>query len=173
MPTPASTSCTRPIARLDREAARWAHGRPKFLDLARLNKAPVAAKAVKRIDVLAIEREINGLVPQERRRVRQKRSRPLIAELEAQMREQRAGLPRAVTRPRQSITRSTAGTYSPASSMTGVRAYRTTPRTRADWSSPWEEEIGPSPARMRGGRRAAAIFSLIATANLNDIDPQA
>ncbi|MDE5460356.1 transposase [Bradyrhizobium sp. CSS354] len=50
------------------EAACWAHGRRKFFDLARLSKAPIAAEAVKRIDVLfAIEREINGLAPQQRR----------------------------------------------------------------------------------------------------------
>ena len=50
------------------EAACWAHGRRKFFDLARINKAPIAAEAVKRIDALfAIEREINGVMPQERR----------------------------------------------------------------------------------------------------------
>lgn len=59
------------------EAACWAHGRRKFFDLARLSKAPIAAEAVKRIDVLfAIEREISGLPAQERLRVRQERSRP-------------------------------------------------------------------------------------------------
>jgi transposase len=52
------------------EAACWAHGRPKFFDLARLSKAPIAAEAVKRIDI-AIEREINGLAPQGRLRARQ------------------------------------------------------------------------------------------------------
>jgi transposase len=58
------------------EAACWAHGRCKFFDLARLSKAPIAAEAVKRADVLfAIEREINGLTTQERLRVRQERSR--------------------------------------------------------------------------------------------------
>src|ERR1700751_2872205 len=52
------------------EAACWAHARRKFFDLARLSKAPIAAEAVKRIDVVfAIEREINGLIPQERLRV--------------------------------------------------------------------------------------------------------
>jgi hypothetical protein len=65
------------------EAACWAHGRRKFFDLARLSKAPIATEAVKRIDVLfAIEREINGLMPQERLRVRQERSRSLIIELQ-------------------------------------------------------------------------------------------
>jgi transposase len=40
------------------EAACWAHGRRKFFDRARLTKAPIAAEAVKRIDVLfAIERD--------------------------------------------------------------------------------------------------------------------
>ena len=64
------------------EAACWAHGRCKFFDLARLNKAPIVAETVKRIDALfAIEREINGLIPQERLRVRQERSRSLIIEL--------------------------------------------------------------------------------------------
>ena len=49
-----------------------------------IRKAPIAAEAVKRIDVLfAIEREINGLAPQERLRLRQERSRPLAVELEA------------------------------------------------------------------------------------------
>ena len=77
------------------EAACWAHGRRKFFDLARLTKAPIATEAVKRIDVLfAIEREINGLAPQERLRVRQERSRPLIVELQAWLREQRAKLSR-------------------------------------------------------------------------------
>src|SRR5258705_6924130 len=77
------------------EAACWAHGRRKFFDLARLSKAPIAAEAVKRIDVLfAIEREINGLAPQERLRVRRERSRPLITELQTWLREQRAKLSR-------------------------------------------------------------------------------
>ena len=49
------------------EAACWAHARRKFFDLARINKAPIASEAVARIDALfAIEREINGLAPQQR-----------------------------------------------------------------------------------------------------------
>jgi len=43
------------------EAACGAHGRRKFFGLARLGKTPIAAEAVKRIDVpFAIKREING-----------------------------------------------------------------------------------------------------------------
>jgi len=44
--------------------------------------------------LFAIEREINGLAPQERLRVRQEPSRPLIVELEAWLRQQRAKLSR-------------------------------------------------------------------------------
>jgi transposase len=72
------------------EAACWAHGRRKFFDLARINKAPIAEEAVARIDALfAIEREINGLTPQQRVDVRRERSRPLVIALEAWLREQR------------------------------------------------------------------------------------
>src|SRR5258708_37820306 len=43
------------------EAACWAHGRRKFFDLARINKAPIAVEAVERIAALfALEREIHG-----------------------------------------------------------------------------------------------------------------
>jgi hypothetical protein len=49
------------------KAACWAHARRKFFELARPSETPIAAEAVKRIDVLsAIEREINGLKPQQR-----------------------------------------------------------------------------------------------------------
>ena len=73
------------------EAACWAHARRKFFELARLDKAPIAVEAVERIDALfAIEREINGLAPQERLRIRGEKSRPLVIVLEAWLREQRA-----------------------------------------------------------------------------------
>src|SRR6266542_1679433 len=57
------------------EAACWAHARRKFFDLARLKKAPIAIEAVARIDALfAIEREINGMTPDQRLRMRNERS---------------------------------------------------------------------------------------------------
>ena len=65
----------------------------QFFDLVRLAKAPIAAEAVERIDVLfAIEREINGNIPHERTLVRQERSRILINELHDWFYEQRAKL---------------------------------------------------------------------------------
>jgi len=75
------------------EAGCWAHARRKFFDLARLNKAPIAIEAVERIDALfAIERDINGLPPQERVRVRDELSRPLVLSLEQWLRDRRARL---------------------------------------------------------------------------------
>jgi transposase len=75
------------------EASCWAHARRKFFDLARINKAPIAIEAVERIDALfAVEREINGEAPHERKRVRNERSRPLVAALETWLREQRRKL---------------------------------------------------------------------------------
>ncbi len=75
------------------EAACWAHGRRKFYEMADLKKAPIAIEAVKRIDALfAIEREINGRSPEERLAIREVRSRPLVAELEAWLHQKRTTL---------------------------------------------------------------------------------
>src|ERR1019366_4530528 len=72
------------------EAACWAHGRRKFFELAKLAKALIACEAVRRIDELfEIEREINGRAPEQRLAVRQERSKPRVAALEAWLREQR------------------------------------------------------------------------------------
>jgi Transposase DDE domain group 1/Transposase IS66 family len=68
------------------EAACWAHARRKFFDLARLNKAPIAIETVARIDaLLAIERDIDGLPPADRRQVRRERSRPRVKALGVQL----------------------------------------------------------------------------------------
>jgi transposase len=75
------------------EVGCWAHARRKFFDLARLNKAPIAIEAIARIDALfAVERDINGLSPDERCRVRHERSRPRVEALGAWLREQYARL---------------------------------------------------------------------------------
>jgi hypothetical protein len=58
--------------------------------------SPIALEAVKRIDVLFdIERGINGQSVEERLRVRREQSAPLVAALEAWLREQRARLSRS------------------------------------------------------------------------------
>ena len=156
------------------EAACWAHARRKFFDLARLSKAPIAAEAVKRIDVLfAIEREINGVIPQERLRVRQERSRPPIIELQTWLRGQRARLSKNSDTTKainyslnrwDAFTRFLDDGRLCMSNNAAERELRAVALGRKNWTFAGSDE---------GGRRAAAIYTLIATAKLNDIDPQA
>jgi transposase len=156
------------------EAACWAHARRKFFDLARIKKAPIACEAVERIDALfAIERQINGLAPPQRVGVRIERSRPLVLALESWLRGQRARVSKnsdtgkaidyslkrwvALTRflddGRQCMTNNAA-----------ERELRAVAVGRRNWTFAGSDQ---------GGRRAAALYTLIATAKLNDIDPQA
>ena len=156
------------------EAACWAHGRRKFFDLARLSKAPIATEAVKRIDVLfAIERDINGLMPQERLRVRQERSRSLVIELQTWLREQRARLSKNSDTTKainyslnrwDAFTRFLDDGRLCMSNNAAERELRAVALGRKNWTFAGSDE---------GGRRAAAIYTLIATAKLNDVDPQA
>jgi transposase len=61
------------------EAACWAHFRRKFYDLQQAHASPIAAEAIQRIGALyAIESEIRGRPPDERRAIRQTRARPLL-----------------------------------------------------------------------------------------------
>jgi transposase len=156
------------------EAACWAHARRKFFDLARLNKAPIATEAVTRIDApFALEREINGLVPQQRVGVRAERSRPHIVALETWLREQRARVSRNSDTGKAieySLKRWTALTRFLddgrlcMTNNAAERELRAIAVGRRNWTFAGSDE---------GGRRAAALYTLIATAKLNDVDPQA
>jgi transposase len=85
----------------------WAHARRQFFELAdiaanarRGKKAaaisPIALEAIKHIDALFdIERGINGQSAEQRLRVRREQSAPLVAGLEAWLREQRPRLSRS------------------------------------------------------------------------------
>jgi transposase len=156
------------------EASCWAHARRKLFDLARINKAPIAVEVVERIDALfAIEREINGKTSQERKRVRNERSRPLVAALETWLREQRRKLSarNEIAKAIQySLNRWTALTRFLddgrlcMSNNAAERALRGIAVGRRNWTFAGSDE---------GGRRAAAIYTLVETAKLNDVDPQA
>ena len=64
------------------EAACWAHVRREFYDLQQAHASPLAAEALQRIGALyAIESEIRGRPPDERRAIRQARARPLLDSL--------------------------------------------------------------------------------------------
>jgi transposase len=91
------------------EAACWAHARRPFFALADIEASarrkaegkssapisPLALEAVRRIDALfEIERAINGRSAEQRQAVRQELSAPLVADLEAWMREARPKLSR-------------------------------------------------------------------------------
>ena len=69
----------------------WSHVRRPFYELAQNGPAPIAAEALVRIAALyRIEAEIRGQSADERRAVRQARSRPLVAAFEPWLREKLA-----------------------------------------------------------------------------------
>jgi len=156
------------------EAACWAHVRRKFFDLARINQAPIASEAVVRIDALfTIEREINGLAPQQRVAVRTERSRALAIELESWLREQRAKVSKNSETGKAidyslkrwiALTRFLDDGRLCMTNNAAERALRAIAVGRRNWTFAGSDE---------GGRRAAALYTLIATAKLNDVDPQA
>ena len=156
------------------EAACWSHGRRHFFELADLRKAPLAVDAVRRIDALfAVERTINGLSAGDRLAVRQRESKPIVVDLETWMRAERARLSRHAETARAidymltrwpAFTRFLDDGRICLSNNAAERALRGIALGRRAWLF-----VGSD----RGGERAAAIYILIATAKLNDIDPQA
>lgn len=163
----------------------WSHARRQFFELAdiaanarRGKKAPaispVALEAVKRIDALFdIERTINGLGAEERLRIRQEQSRPLVEALEAWLREERSRLSRSasVAKPIDYLLRRW-DRFTPflddgricLSNNAAERALRGFALGRKSWLFAGSE---------RGAARAAAMTTLIASAKLNDVDPLA
>ncbi len=170
------------------EAACWVHARRKFFELADLaghahRKAegknptpisPLALEAVQRIDPLfEIERSINGRSAAQRLAVRQELSAPLVANLETWMREQRAKLSRGndVARAMDymlkrwpAFTRFLQDGRICLSNNVAERAIRGIALGRKSWLFAGSD---------RGGQRAAAMYSIIVTCKLNDVDPQA
>src|SRR5204862_6389566 len=111
--------------------------------------------------------------PEQRLAVRNERSRPLIGELETWLRERRAKLSRSSETAKAidySLKRWTALTRFLddgrlcMSNNAAERAVRCIAVGRKNWTFAGSDE---------GGHRAAAIYTLIETAKLNDIDPQA
>ena len=105
--------------------------------------------------------------------MRRERSRPLIVELEAWLREQRARLSRNNDTTKainyclsrwDAFTRFLDDGRLCMSNNAAERELRAVAVGRRNWTFAGSDE---------GGRRAAAIYTLVATAKLNDIDPQA
>jgi transposase len=156
------------------EAACWAHARRKLFEIAAVSKAPIAAEAVRRIDELfEIEREINGRPTEERLAVREERAQPLVSELEAWLQVQHARVSRksevgkAVAYALNhwaALTRFLGDGRICLSNNAAERALRGIAVGRRNWTFAGSD---------RGGERAAAIYTLIETAKLNGVDPQA
>lgn len=156
------------------EAACWAHARRAFFKLAKVQKAPMAIEAVGRIDALfAIEREINGAPAAVRLAVRQERSRPLVADLERWMRACRdklSGKSEAakaidyMLRRWPSFVRFLDDGRVCLSNNAAERAIRPVAVGRRNWTFAGSDV---------GGHRAAAMYTLIETCRLNDVDPRA
>jgi transposase len=170
------------------EAGCFAHARRKFFELADVVSSarkksrgqhsamiyPIALEAVQRLDALFdIERSINGKSPAERLAVRQELSAPLMAELHTWLTEQVAKLSRGhdltkacfyMLRRWDAFTRFLGDGRVCLTNNAAERALRCIPLGRKAWLFCGSD---------RGGQRAAIIYTLIQTAKLNDVDPQA
>lgn len=170
------------------EAACWAHARRKFFVLADLAQnarrkaqsktssfvSPLALAAVRRIDALFdIERAINGKSAAERLTVRRECSLPLVAELEAWMQQERAKLSRHddvakamdyMLKRLAAFTRFLDDGRICLTNNAAERALRGIALGRRSWLFAGSD---------RGGQRATKMYSLIVTARMNDVDPQA
>jgi transposase len=156
------------------EAACWAHVRRKLFDIQQANASPLAGQALERIaELYVIESEIRGRSPDERKQVRQARSRPLIAALHEWMRN-------ILTRVFRKSDIAAAIGYAlgrwPAllrychdglleiDNNAAERALRAVALRRKNYLFAGYDA---------GGERAAALYSLIGSAKLNGLDPEA
>jgi transposase len=165
------------------EAACWSHARRKFFVLADIAAkargklpviAPLAVEAVKRIDaIFAFERQINGLPSPERLAVRRQRVAPLVGDLHQWMRAERARLSRHADVAKaidymlkrwDAFTRFLEDGRICLTNNAAERELRGIALGRKSWLFAGSD---------RGGERAALMYTLIQTARLNDVDPQA
>ena len=136
--------------------------------------SPVALEAVRRIDALfKIERSINRLPADRRLAVRQEQAAPLVADLEAWMREERRKLSRHsdvasamdyMLKRWDAFARFLHDGRICMTNNAAERALRGLALGRKAWLFAGSD---------RGGQRAAILYGLIVTAKLNAVDPQA
>jgi hypothetical protein len=125
------------------------------------------------LPLFEIERSINGETPERRQAVRQELSAPLAADLETWMCEQRAKLSRRndvakamdyMLKRWNAFTRFLDDGRICLSNNAAERAVRGIALGRKSWLFCGSD---------RGGDRAVVTYSLIVTAKMNDVDPQA
>jgi transposase len=165
------------------EAACWAHARRKFFVLADVTAksrdkatviAPMALEAVKRIDaIFDIEREISGRPAAERLAERALRVAALMVDLRAWMSAERIRLSRHsdvakamdyMLKRWDSFARFLTDGRICLTNNAAERELRGIALGRKAWLFAGSD---------RGGERAAVMYTLIQTAKLNDVDPQA
>lgn len=165
----------------------WSHARRKFFELADIKGnarkgkpahdiSPVALEAVSKIDaIFDIERQINGLDVASRLAARQRLSRPLVEDLRNWMQAEQDTMSRHNPVAKAIAYMFKADRWKAFTQFLGdgricitnnaaERALRGVALGRKSWLFAGSE---------RGGDRAAFMYSLIVTAKLNDIDPQA
>lgn len=156
------------------EAACWAHVRRKFYDIQVAHKSAVAAEALERIATLyAIEKEIHGRLPEERRVVRNERSRPLLESLKQWLEE-------ILGRLSKKSDTAMAVRYA-LGRWEALLRYCDDGRLEMDNNAAERSLRAVALGRKnylfagsdRGGESAAVLYSLIGTAKLNGIDPEA
>ena len=145
-----------------------------LLRAGRSAQSTAGSRGGSRIDeIFAIERRINGLPVGDRLAVRQREAKPIVADLERWMRAERARLSRHAATAQAidymltrwpAFTRFLDDGRICLSNNAAERALRGIALGRRAWLFAGSD---------RGGERAAAMYTLIATAKLNDIDPQA
>ena len=170
------------------QAGCWSHARRPFFIFADLEDAarrkatgkkpvvvsPIALEVVRRIDALFdIERDINGQSPDKRRAVRQQLSKPIALALHAYLEEKRFNFSRThdlykainyMLKRWSAFTLFLDDGRVCLSNNAAERALRGIALGRKSWLFCGSD---------RGGQRAAAMYSLIVTAKMNDVDPHA
>jgi len=156
------------------EVACWAHARRKIYDVHVETKSPAAAEALKMIARLfVIEADIKGKSPTERVSVRRQRAIPILDELRAFLDATLAKISgksdfakaiRYATSRWTALTRYVDDGRLEMSNNAAERAIRPLALGRKNYLFAGSDE---------GGRRAAIMYTLIETARLNDIDPEA
>jgi transposase len=156
------------------EAACWAHVRRKFHDLFEAHASPIAKEALERIAALyGIEKEIRGRPPDQRQQVRNARSRPLLDSLKAWFEASLSKLSR-----KSEVTQAI---HYALGRWTQLLRYCGDGRLEIDNNAAERALRAVALGRKNylfagsdtGGQRAAAIYSLIGSAKLNGIDPEA
>jgi transposase len=157
-----------------REVACLAHVRRKFVDVHRVQGSAIAEEAITRIAQLyAVEKEIRGSPPDERARIRQEKAAPVFDDLER-------WLPKQLSTISGKTPLATAIRYA-SGRLKRLRPYLTNGTLSADNNAAERAMRCVALGRKNhlfvgspaGGRAAAVAYTLIETAKLNGVDPQA